>query len=169
MSKFEKALAKSKNVESSVDEIDKDNADAGLLLNTIAEEFKDWQPPKQLLEVQQIVADWFEDSMEGTFSGVISSYAFNNDLEAVKWVQGNGGIDLLCNMKLYGYTVKKEQLYVLKFPKTIWPYVSSTTKYGVIKSFSAEISDAKKVTEKEIKAIDEKYWPFAVKVDEVEE
>lgn len=169
MSEFKKALAKSKNVESAIDEIDKDHADVLLLFDTISEEFKDWQPPKPLVEVPQFVADWFEDSMEGTFSGVISSYAFNNDLEAVKWVQGNGGIDLLCNMKLYGYTVKKEQLYVLKFPKTIWPYVSSTTKYGVIKSFSAEISDAKKLTEKEIKDIDERYWQFAVKVDEDEE
>ena len=75
--------------------------------------FKDWQPPKTLVEVPQCVADWFEDSMEGTFAGVISSYAFN-DIEAVKWVQGNGGIDLLCRMKLDGYTVEKEQLYVLK-------------------------------------------------------
>ena len=68
---------------------------------------------KDLPEVPQCVADWFEDSMEGTFAGVISSYAFN-DLEAVKWTQGNGGIDLLCRMKLYGYTVKKEQMFILK-------------------------------------------------------
>lgn len=79
----------------------------------IEEKFNDWQPPKQLVEVPQFVADWFEDSMEGTFAGVISSYAFN-DIEAVKWVQGNGGIDLLCRMKLDGYTVKKEKKYILK-------------------------------------------------------
>ena len=64
MSVFKKALAKSKNVESAVDEIDKDHADAGLLFNTIAEEFKDWQPPKKLVEVEQCVADWFEKNKD---------------------------------------------------------------------------------------------------------
>lgn len=87
------------------------------LYSNLVRYFKDWQPPKKLVEVPQFVADWFEDSMEGTFAGVISSYAFN-DLEAVKWVQGNGGIDLLCRMKLYGYTVEKEQMYYLKNKNT---------------------------------------------------
>lgn len=80
----------------------------------IEEKFKDWQPPKQLVEVPQFVADWYMERMEGTFSAVISSYAFNNNLEAVKWVQDNGGIDLLCRMKLDGYTVEKEQIFILK-------------------------------------------------------
>ena len=80
---------------------------------TALDKMKDWQPPKPLVVVPQFVADWFKDSMEGTFAGVISSYAFN-DIEAVKWVQGNGGIDLLCKMKLYDYTVEKEKLYTLK-------------------------------------------------------
>lgn len=84
---------------------------------TAIEKMKDWQPPmplpKPYIEVPQFVADWFEEKMEGTFAGVISSYAFN-DIEAVKWVQGNGGIDLLCRMKLDGYTVKKEKKYILK-------------------------------------------------------
>ncbi len=78
----------------------------------LVEHFKDWQPPKAKVEVPQFVADWFDIGMFGTFSGVISSYAFN-DCEAVVWAKTNGGIDLLCNMKLYSYTVKKEPKFSL--------------------------------------------------------
>lgn len=135
----------------------------------IEEKFKDWQPPKPLVEVPQIVADWFEDSMEGTFAGVISSYAFN-DIEAVKLVQGNGGIDLLCRMKLDGYTVKKEKLYYIKIKKTGASYLNLRIDTGdVVFADNEDYNIYKtKFTEQEIKDIDERYWAFAVKVDGVE-
>ena len=89
------------------DEIDRDQASAGLLIDTISNEFKDWKPPKEPIVVPQFVADWFEDGLGGTFSAVVASYSFNDD-EAITWVHDNGGLDLLCKMKLYSYTVKKE-------------------------------------------------------------
>lgn len=69
---------------------------------------------KQLVVVPKFVAEWYNDSMDGTFSAVIASYAFNDNLESVKWVSQNGGMELLCKMYLYGYTVEKEKLYLLK-------------------------------------------------------
>ena len=81
--------------------------------NKIIEHFKYWQTPKQLVVVPRFIAEWFEDRMGGTFSGVISSYSFSSE-EAVRWVHDNGGIDLLCKMKLYSYTVEKEKKYILK-------------------------------------------------------
>lgn len=136
------------------------------------EKMKDWQPPKKLVVVPQFVADWFEDSMEGTFAGVISSYAFN-DIEAVKWVQGNGGIDLLCRMKLYGYTVEKEQLYEVIINGL---YLAKLMKDDDSKSHIFIKKDnlvnwqetGYRLTAKQIKMIDERYMAFAVKVDEVE-
>ena len=80
---------------------------------TVLETMKDWQPPKPPVVVPQIVADWFEDRMADSFLSVISAYSFSDD-EDVKWVHDNGGLDLLCKMKLYDYTVGKEQLYILK-------------------------------------------------------
>lgn len=74
--------------------------------------FKDWQQPKPLVVVPQFVAVWFEDRMLGSFSEVVASYTFN-DNEAIKWVYNNGGLDLLCKMKLYGYTVEKEKKFSL--------------------------------------------------------
>lgn len=110
---FTEKLNSSELVSKAWDEIDKDQANAGLLIDTISNEFKDWQPPKPLVVVPQIVAVWFEDRMLGSFSAVVASYSFN-DNEAIKWIYDNGGLDLLCKMKLYGYTVEKEKLYVLK-------------------------------------------------------
>lgn len=64
--------------------------------------------------VPKCVDDWFKCEIDGTFSAVVASYAFNDNLEAVKWVSENGGMGLLCKMYLYGYTVEKEKLYLLK-------------------------------------------------------
>ena len=80
---------------------------------TALDKMKDWQPPKPLVVVPQFVAVWFEDKMLGSFSAVVASYSFSDD-EAITWVHDNGGLDLLCKMKLYGYTVEKEKKYILK-------------------------------------------------------
>ena len=84
----------------------------GNLWNAL-DKMKDWQPPKPLVIVSQFVAVWFEDKMFGSFSAVVASYSFSDD-EAITWVHDNGGLDLLCKMKLYGYTVEKEKKYTLK-------------------------------------------------------
>ena len=138
----------------------------GSLWKTI-EKMKDWQPPKPLVVVPQFVADWFKDRMGGTFSAVVASYSFNED-EAITWVHDNGGLDLLCKMKLYGYTVEKEQLYVLELPRQYNPYVSQVNDFNVITRFAPLFHEAKRLSESEIKAIDERYWTFAVPVEEVE-
>ena len=51
--------------------------------------------------------------MVASFLSVVSAYSFS-DYEDIKWIQDNGGLDLLCKMKLYGYTVEKEQMFYLK-------------------------------------------------------
>lgn len=74
------------------------------------EKLKADKPP---VVVPQFVAGWFEEKMSVAFSEVVSAYSFSGN-EAIAWVYENGGIDLLCKMKLYGYTVEKEKLYLLK-------------------------------------------------------
>lgn len=116
MSEFTEKLNSSELVSNAWDEIDKDQANAGLLIDVIKSEFKDWQPPKPReipVEIPQFVAGWFEEKMSVAFSEVVSAYSFSGN-EAIAWVYENGGIDLLCKMKLYGYTVEKEKLYLLK-------------------------------------------------------
>ena len=113
MSEFTEKLRSSELIWNAVNEVDKDQADVGFLIEIIRNEFKDWQPPKPLVVVPQFVAVWFEDKMLGSFSAVVASYSFSDD-EAITWVHDNGGLDLLCKMKLYGYTVEKEKKYILK-------------------------------------------------------
>ena len=163
MSEFEKELL---NKVSPHDR--KHNGNELFLGGILAEHFKDWQPPKPReipVEIPQFVAGWFEDGMVGTFSAVVASYSFN-DNEAITWVHDNGGLDLLCKMKLYGYTVEKEKLYVLELPRQYNPYVSQVNDFNIISRFAPLFYEAKRLSEKEIKAIDERYWAFAVKVEE---
>lgn len=122
---------------------------------------------KQLVVVPKFVAEWYEKMITGTFSAVISSYAFRPEFDSVKWVNKNGGMNFLCKMFLYGYAVEKEKLYVLEFPRQLNTYVAKVNSNGVITHYSSEIYDALKLTGKEIKAIDVRYWSFAVPVDEV--
>ena len=149
--------------------------DAVLADKDIVENFKDWQPPKTLVVVPQIVADWFEDRMVASFLSVVLAYSFSVDEdedEDIKWIRDNGGIDLLCKMKLYGYTVEKEQLYEVVI---IGLYLAKLMNYDDSKSHSFIEKDelvnwqetGYRLTAKQIKMIDERYWPFAVPVDEV--
>lgn len=87
---------------------------------TALDKMKDWQPPKPReipVEVPQRFADWFEEKMAASFLSVVSAYSFSDD-EDIKWVRDNGGLDLLCKMKLYGYTVEKEKIYYLREKNT---------------------------------------------------
>lgn len=112
----------------------------------IVSTFKDWQPPKPLVVVPQFVADWFEDGMGGTFSAVVASYSFGDD-EAVTWVHDNGGLDLLCKMKLYGYTVEKEKKYILK-------HIDMSEQYKNVSSYLAHAPSTKLQYECFVKDID---------------
>ena len=64
--------------------------------------------------VPECVDKWYKFHMNGTFSAVITAYAVDGADKAVIWLVQNGGMDLLCKMKLYGYTVEKPQLFRLK-------------------------------------------------------
>ncbi|MGM0210993.1 DUF1642 domain-containing protein [Enterococcus sp. AZ112] len=59
-----------------------------------------------------------------------------------------------------GYEVEEEPLYYVKLPEIGY------MRFGFCIPITESIDEAKKYTEQEIKAIDERYWPFAVKVEE---
>ena len=65
---FTEKLNSSELVSKAWDEIDKDQANAGLLIDTISNEFKYWQPPKPLVVVPQFFADWFENQLKNNES-----------------------------------------------------------------------------------------------------
>ena len=137
MSEFIDKLRGSDEISNAWDEIDKDRADAGLLIDTISNEFKDWQPPKPLVVVPQFVADWFEKN-EDDLSFKIWGYLINWKLQDKKsdffrWMKKESEcIEILIRMQ-DGYTVKKEKLFYLKhidFCKTDKHYDWFTIKHS---------------------------------------
>ncbi|HBI2036476.1 TPA: DUF1642 domain-containing protein [Enterococcus faecalis] len=81
--------------------------------------------------------------------------------EFYDWLSNSADIQFtLCDAMRYGYEVEKEQLYYVKLPEI--GYMRFGKKYF----YSTDKEDAKRYTENQIKAIDERYWPFAVKVEE---
>ena len=117
--------------------------------------------------VPKFVAYWFEDNFEELdweLGGVLIN-AFNTNRnersDFQDWLVDttNYPIETLIRMKLFGYEVEKEQLYYVKLPEI--GYMRFGKKYF----YSTDKEDAKRYTENQIKAIDERYWPFAVKVD----
>ena len=85
---------------------------------TALDKMKDWQPPKPLVVVPQIMADFIEEWKEefklyGAFFEIAEAYGPGTEL--YDWVfQKSNGQDLFARAWLDGYTVEKEQLYLLK-------------------------------------------------------
>ena len=79
------------------------------------------------------------------------------DSEALNWIVNN--LEEFLDAWIHGYEVEKEQLYYVKLPEI--GYMRFGKKYF----YSTDKEDAKRYTENQIKTIDERYWPFAVKVD----
>ncbi|WP_413523093.1 DUF1642 domain-containing protein [Lactococcus raffinolactis] len=138
MSEFTEKLRSSELVWNAVNEVDKDQADVGLLIEIIRNEFKDWQPPKPLVKIPQFMADWFEyqlknnndlDKFDGNdvFRIIQDVIKVSNDEstwedygitdEIAKFAEDNEELFLNlivnCSFKV-GYTVEKEKKYILK-------------------------------------------------------
>ena len=137
MSEFTEKLRSSELIWNAVNEVDKDQADVGFLIEIIRNEFKDWQPPKPLVVVPQFVADWFENKLKNNESKKFDGndiFRIIQDVikvsngestwedygitdEIVKFAEDNEELflNLIVNCSLgYGYTVEKEKKYILE-------------------------------------------------------
>ncbi|HAP4913455.1 TPA: DUF1642 domain-containing protein [Enterococcus faecalis] len=116
--------------------------------------------PKKVV-VPKFVAEKIESY--GSALEMLANEYFDQSSEEVDsdelacWIDGNA--DLFFKAWLNGYEVEKEQLYYVKLPEI--GYMRFGKKYF----YSTDREDAKRYTENQIKSIDERYWPFAVKVD----
>lgn len=143
------------------------------------------------MTVPKFAADWFEknkgDLTFAIYEAVAHSikeagYKHYSD-EFMGWFahSDNNSIETLIRMK-DGYEVEKEPLYQVKIPTVNWDEYSSelVTEYAYLiwditsdeYKLSASNKDYKSwrasLTESEIKSIDERYWAFAVPVEEIE-
>ena len=143
--------------------------------NKVIEHFKDWQPPKKLVVVPRIVADFIKGKKESlTLYGAFYEIDKYDDAELSNWVfQKSDGQSLFARAWIDGYTVEKEQLYEVIINGL---YLIKVMKYDNSKTHSFIEKDklykweetGYKLTEQQIKKIDPRYMSFAVKVDEVE-
>lgn len=80
-------------------------------------------------------------------------------------VEDSDTLYILCDALRYGYEVEKEQLYYVLLPETGEHELKYFLDQDGELSVDDQLCEYYKLTEQEIKAIDERYWPFAVKVD----
>ncbi|EGO9177246.1 DUF1642 domain-containing protein [Enterococcus faecalis] len=111
--------------------------------------------------IPQVVADWIKYAKRQgygfmqSYDPIYMSYPINDGLD--KWIDDNE--ETFAHAWLDGYEVEKEPLYYVKLPEIGY------MRFGYRYFYSEDVEEAKKYTEQEIKAVDERYWPFAVKVD----
>lgn len=144
----------------------------------------------QKVVVKKFVAEWFEEHKNNLNDSLwdltiqTNENSQNKDKKLTafeKWfINFEYSYEYLIRMK-NGYEVEKEQLYQVKIPTVNWDEYSSqlVTEFAYLiwditsdeYKLSASNKDYKSwrasLTESEIKAIDERYWAFAVQVEEV--
>ncbi|HAZ1131267.1 TPA: DUF1642 domain-containing protein [Enterococcus faecium] len=156
-------------------------------------DLKQLDEPKKLI-VKPIVAGWIEKSTDPFTKAEKIAYLIKskdgNSYYFCDWFVRDGivtqeqGEELLAwatrqsyetLLSLYnGYEVEKEPLYYVKLPVVYFNHLDLETYLmkddrGNITIADNNDFDDMKFTESEIKAIDERYWPFAVPVEEVAE
>ena len=128
--------------------------------------------------VPQFLAKFIQDNKGNSASDIFSQDWFHEsvdetDDEVNKWLYDN---DTAENDRRYliaveafvtgEYEVEKEPLYQIQFPGTSWGAYLTKADNGDLVIFQNTTSGST-FTESEIKAIDERYWAFAVPVEEV--
>lgn len=128
---------------------------------------------KQKVTVPKFVATWINQCKEkATLADCLDGYYEISNGEGVcsedfqNWVVDNENDELTAKAWMFGYEVEKEPLYQIQFPGTSWGAYLTKADNGDLVIFQNTTSGST-FTESEIKSIDERYWAFAVPVEEV--
>ncbi|TYR04839.1 hypothetical protein BEK94_12430 [Enterococcus faecium] len=129
--------------------------------------------------VPKFVAEWFEDNKHTLDLAIFTEI---RELDGEEWphetdfenwldIAENKPIETLIRMK-DGYKVEKEPLYsVIIAGDYLVKEISCSNEVKLISTayLPQYLAHHYQLTEKQIKSIDERYWPFAVPVEEVVE
>ncbi|MDN6279084.1 MAG: DUF1642 domain-containing protein [Lactococcus lactis] len=129
--------------------------------------------------VPEFVAEWIEYVKEDGIFNALALLDKDDMPEGVnEWLflqSNDDNINLIIRAWLDGYTVEKPQLFYIDLPKVFGLSDStgdstfvSKAESGIILEFTKGKDYALKLTEQEIKSIDERYWQFAVPVEDGE-
>lgn len=156
------------------------------LYKEILEDLKQLDEPQKPV-VPQFVAEWFEDNKHALdleiFTKIreLDGKRYPHEIDFENWLDNaeNNSIENLIRMK-DGYEFEKEPLYYVRLPYEVWDEEEAELKteylylHYEITSDETRIFPTKeprkgfvaKLDELTIKSADERYWPFAVPVEE---
>lgn len=132
---------------------------------------------KQKVTVPQFLDKYIQDNKGNSASDIFSQDWFHesvdeSDGEVNKWLYDNDAAEndrrYLIAVQAFvtgEYEVEKEPLYQIELPGTSWGAYLTKADNGDLVIFQNATSGSA-FTESEIKAIDERYWAFAVPVEE---
>ena len=142
--------------------------------------FKDWQPQQTLPVVPECVAEFIESYKDRrTIYGVFDKISKNRKTypKLYEWVfeDENSQATFALAFITRKYQVENPQLFYIDLPKVFGLSDStsdstfvSKAESGIISEFTKGKDYALKLTEQQIKSIDERYWQFAVPVEDGE-
>lgn len=126
--------------------------------------------------VPQFVAKWINQCKEkATLADCLDGYYEISNGEVVSsedfqnWVVDNENDELTAKARIFGYEVEKEPIYeVIIDQRYLVQLFSGRTDARLVEFEELTIwsESAYKLTEETIKSIDERYWAFAVPVEE---
>ena len=139
---------------------------------------KQLDEPKKVV-VPKFVAEYMEIrkrdyEVGGLGAAIIKVSRPCNETDLASWMNNN--TEVFARAWLDGYEVEEKPLYYVKLPD--FRHSSSGNVYGLKKIVNGEIrvgvfdkqeigkTKESQLTENQIKAVDERYWPFAVKEEE---
>lgn len=149
------------------------------IYTNIIDDLKQLDEPQKPV-VLQFVADWFEENKDNLEFAIwelcVDPYNAEAEPKIIDWIQctENKPIETLIRMK-DGYKVEKESLYYVDFINNDEEHKrlildNDNGKYSIVDWSDNLIGLVQEIfTEEEIKSFDERYWAFAVPVEEVAE
>ncbi|ECJ9746352.1 DUF1642 domain-containing protein [Listeria monocytogenes] len=132
----------------------------------------------ELVVVPKLVGDFLENHSKEdghTLHDLLCDLLTSRDLldeNVYDWIMENNSEngELLARAWLDGYEVEKEPLYYVKLIEKVFGYLNERNDGHLSLNDNVQNDIFKtQFTEKEIKAIDERYWQFAVHVEDLEE
>lgn len=122
--------------------------------------------------VPKFVADWIEEckrnaTLTDCLIGEYMDYKLIKEAEAFRaWRTDGENEEIAARAWMFGYEVEKEPLYEVQLPGTAWGTFLVKADDGDLLVWQNSMKGTP-FTESEIKSIDERYWAFAVPVEEV--
>ncbi|BDX47729.1 DUF1642 domain-containing protein [Enterococcus hirae] len=163
--------------EDATDEYDQGKSSAYEVALKLAKKLRLDEPQKPV--VPQFVGDWIElckekadliSCLSGSYEYGVNQY--KRITEDEDWLFEADHQELVAQAWLFGYEVKKEPLYeVIVGDLYLIKKFTDRNDISFVNKFELRWweKSAYQLTEPEIKAIDERYWAFAVPVEEVAE